>query len=206
MKPRSFLYAAALAALFGGMMEYGYVRAQTGGDQIVDGIGETSLVARYTLDASGKDRSRDSHDATIHGGTFVDDKQFGKVLSLTGESGSYVELPANSLAEADTLSVVGWVNLKADAAGQVLFDFGKSNTARITAALTGSNGYSAKINNQGVSGGAPIAKDKWVHVAIVLDGAAKTLTLYADGAKVAQEKNLTATLDQAIDKNNADAN
>src|SRR5690349_5873665 len=141
MKPRSFLYAAALVALFGGgVMQYSYVRAQTGGDQIVDGIGETSLVARYVLDGSGKDRSRDNRDASVHGATFVDDKQFGKVLSLTGQSGSDLELPGNSLAEADTVSVVGWVNLKSDTPGQVLFDFGKSNTARITASLTGSNG------------------------------------------------------------------
>src|SRR5215831_4603955 len=87
--------------------------AQGDGDQILDGIGETSLIARFTLDGNTQDRSRDSHHATLHGsgGTFVDDKQFGRVLSLSGEDGDYLSLPVGTLAEAETLSVVGWIYL-----------------------------------------------------------------------------------------------
>jgi hypothetical protein len=66
-------------------------RAQATGDQILDGIGETSLIARYVLDGNAQDRSRDSHHATLHGGAaFVDDKQFGSVLELSGKADDYV--------------------------------------------------------------------------------------------------------------------
>ena len=60
------------------------VMAQNGGgDQILDGIGETALIARYELNGNVEDHSRNTYNAALHGaGTaFVDDARFGKVLS-----------------------------------------------------------------------------------------------------------------------------
>src|SRR5215217_5192281 len=62
------------------------VRAQEG-DQILDGIGETGLIARYVFDGDVKDWSRNNLHARIEGpGTkFINDNRFGKkVLSLSG--------------------------------------------------------------------------------------------------------------------------
>src|SRR5689334_18481861 len=111
---RTRLFYMALSAMV--LLTNGVCSAQGDGDQILDGIGETSLIARYMFDGNTQDRSRDGHHASLHGtgGTFVDDKQFGRVLSLSGEDGVYLSLPAATLAEAETLSVVGWVFLAAD--------------------------------------------------------------------------------------------
>jgi len=56
------------------------------GDQFLDGIGETALIARYLFNGNVEDRSRNSFHAALHGqqAAFVDDEQFGKVLSLPG--------------------------------------------------------------------------------------------------------------------------
>jgi uncharacterized protein len=222
--------ASALLVLLGGGLWFVSARAQgtrggaTGGDQIVDGIGETSLIARYPLDGNVNDRSRDGRNATLRMDNgqgaarpvpaFVNDNQFGRVLSLPGDSGAYLELPASALANADALSVVGWVYLNADVAEQRFFDFGKSATASIYCTPTGTDakdGYRTRITATGTAGeqgptGPRIATGKWVHLAVVLDGAAKTLTAYADGVKVDQTKNLAASLDQAIDQKNPEAN
>ena len=51
-----------------------------GGDQFLDGIGETALVARYVLNGNTTDRSRNNHQAVLQGsgGTYVEDDSLGK--------------------------------------------------------------------------------------------------------------------------------
>ena len=142
-------------AAFGNLVWIQSASAQ-GGDQVLDGIGETSLVARFVLDGNAQDRSRDSHNATLHGSgaTFVEDKQFGRALSLSGEDDAYVSLPAATLGEADTISVVGWVNLGANTPKQRLFDFGKNANASFYCMLTGADakeGYRARITTSGAT-------------------------------------------------------
>ena len=46
-----------------------------GGDQFLDGIGETGLIARYVLNGNAEDSSQQpvSRDDARHGGTFVED-------------------------------------------------------------------------------------------------------------------------------------
>ena len=222
MKNQMVVATCALAVLLSTLLVITMARAQGnrpgggGGDQIVDGIGETSLVARYPLQGNANDTSRDGHHGTLHGSgaSFVDDKQFGKVLSLSGEKETYLELPSGSLSDADTISVVGWVYLNADVAGQRFFDFGKSAEARIYCTPTGTaaaDGYRAKITTGGAAGeqgpaAARIPTGKWVHLAVVLDGTTRTLTTYVDGVRAAQAKNVTAALEQAVDQQNGKAN
>ena len=144
---------------------------------------------------------------------FVDDKQFGRVLSLSGEDGAYLSLPAATLVEVESLSIVGWVNLAADSPNQRLFDFGK-NADRAFIAATGADakdGYRARITASGAANeqgpaAAQIATDRWVFPAVVLDPANKTLTIYADGARVGQTKNIAVGIDQVLDQQNADRN
>lgn len=53
------------------------IKAQ--GDQILDGIGETGLIARYVFDNDQKDWSRNNLHAEIHGDAkFVEDDFFQK--------------------------------------------------------------------------------------------------------------------------------
>ena len=72
------------------------VDAETEGDQFLDGIGETALIARYPFNGTVEDSSRNSYNAKIDGdnAVFVDDEHFGKVLSLPGgEDGAFVQIP-----------------------------------------------------------------------------------------------------------------
>src|SRR4026209_2629142 len=82
------------------------------GDQFLDGIGETGLVARYVLSDDAEDSSRNQFHAALHGSgaEFVDDGRFRRVRLLTGD-GSHVQLPSRTLAGEDTLSIAGWLYL-----------------------------------------------------------------------------------------------
>ena len=62
----------ALAILITGVMgllavAHGVEQSTQGGDQILDGIGETSLVARYQLDSNAEDSSRNQFHASLRG-------------------------------------------------------------------------------------------------------------------------------------------
>jgi hypothetical protein len=49
-------------------------QAPQGGDQMLDGIGETSLIARYQLNGTAEDSSRNQLHAKVMGtGAFVED-------------------------------------------------------------------------------------------------------------------------------------
>src|SRR5688572_7206448 len=74
-----------------------------GGDQFLDGIGETALNARYVLNGNTTDRSRNNHQATLQGSgaTYVDDDKFGKVLSLPGSGNAFLQIPGATLEGAD---------------------------------------------------------------------------------------------------------
>ena len=107
------------------------------GDQILDGIGETGVLARYVLDTSVEDSSRNQAHAELRGtGVFVDDAQFQRALLLTGD-GSHVQLPGGVLSGEDTLSVSAWLFLPTGASGPV-FDFGQSASTRFVATAAAS--------------------------------------------------------------------
>ena len=85
----------------------GQVQTTGGGDQFLDGIGETALVARYVFNGNAEDRSRNNLHAALRGdGTaFVQDPRFGQtVLQLSGKGG-YVQLPGQALSGEDAMSV-----------------------------------------------------------------------------------------------------
>ena len=108
-------------------------QATQGGDQMLDGIGETSLIARYQLNGTAEDSSRNQLHAKVMGtGAFVEDGT-RRVLLLTGD-GSFVQLPSNTAAGEDAIAVAGWLYLPTRATGPV-FDFGQSATTRLSAVV-----------------------------------------------------------------------
>jgi DUF1680 family protein len=189
--------------------------AQGGGDQMLDGIGETSLIARYVFDGNAEDRSRDGLHATLHGkGSYVDDSQFGKVLSLPGEEeGGYVEIAGDALAGMDTISVTGWLLVRSDTPWQRFFDFGRDATSNFFCTPIGdeeSEGYRARITTAGWGeeqgpATARVALDKWVHLAVVLDAANKTLTSYVDGVEVGTDT-ADVSLEDVLNQDDGSAN
>ena len=188
-----------------------------GGDQFLDGIGETALIARYLFNGNVEDRSRNSFHATLHGekGSFVEDEQFGKVLSLPGgEDGAYVQLPSHALNDNEDLSVTGWVNVKDLTPWQRFFDLGQSAERYFYCTPVGeerTDGCRTRITasgyNQEVGPSAfRVEAGKWVHLAVVLNTTTKTLSLYVDGLRVAQTADMDLSLTDILNQDNPDAN
>jgi DUF1680 family protein len=178
----------------------GLPSAQQPGDQFLDGIGETGLVARYVLDRNAEDSSRNQFHATLRGtgGSFVEDPQFRRALLLTGD-GSHLELPPNAIEGEDTLSITGWLFLPTGASGPV-FDFGSA--ANRLAARASSAGFRASVTVNGGArpevAGKPLLENQWVHFAVVLDPAARVLRTYIDGARVGEASGVAVTATQLV--------
>jgi len=74
----SFLALSTIAAVVAQQaVPTGQTAGQTGGDQFLDGIGETSLIARYQFNGNTEDSSRNQLHARMlgPGGAFVEDGQ-----------------------------------------------------------------------------------------------------------------------------------
>lgn len=181
--------------------------AQTG-DQFLDGIGETGLIARYVLNGSAEDSSRNQFHAVLRGsgGTFVEDGP-RRVLLLTGD-GSHLQLPGNALTGEDTISVTGWLFLPTGATGHV-FDFGQNASNRLFGEATRA-GFRAAIVTSGVTRGEtavkPVLENQWVHVAVVLDPASRVLTAYVDGARAGQATGVAVNATQIVNQTAAAPN
>jgi uncharacterized protein len=206
---RGFFYVAPMLVAASQAMP---VFAQGGGDQFLDGIGETALVARYIFNGNERDASRNTFHARLQGtgGTYVDDPQFGKVLSLPGGKGAYVQIPGSAMDGVDTISVSAWVRLKSAEPAQMLYDFGQSAASNFFCLLAGPNvseSYRAGITRTGAAGvtgpASPgIPTNRWAHVVVVLDTANKRMSCYLDGARVGQVTGVNLTLEQILDQDN----
>ncbi|WP_431216943.1 beta-L-arabinofuranosidase domain-containing protein [Puia sp. P3] len=193
---RVILFAAVLTQVAGA------AQAQNG-DQILDGIGETGMVARYTFDGDLKDWSRNNLHAKTQSEphSFVNDKRFGKVLSLPGDNNSFITIPAEALNDLESLSISAWVLLRSNQHGQRIFDFGKDARSHFFAAPVGTStqdGFQAlitegKANEKGAVSPA-IELNKWVHLVIVIDIPSKSMTTYADSRQVGESKDIPKEL------------
>jgi DUF1680 family protein len=193
----------------------GQVQTAGGGDQFLDGIGETALVARYVFNGNAEDRSRNNFHAALRGdgAAFVQDPRFGQnVLQLSGKGG-YIQLPGRALSGEDAMSVTGWLSLTSDAPGQRFFDFGQVGAGGIGAWVTGADltaGFRAYVAaGAGAAvetNAAPVPVNRWVHLAVVLDPASRALTGYLNGAPVVRAANVDASASQLFGRASGDAN
>ena len=189
------------------------VNAQ-GGDQILDGIGETGMIARYIFKADANDWSRNNLHASIKGTDFrfVPDSLFGNVLSLTGDSETYISIPEGALTDEESVSIAGWIYLRSAKTGQLFFDFGKDSQMHFFVAPTGTRdkeGFQAQIITKSgnyVASSPALAINKWNHIAVVVNAPSKTLSTYLNGVRVSEVTNLAIELQQLFDINIGDHN
>jgi uncharacterized protein len=179
---------------------HGVGQAPQGGDQFLDGIGETSLTARYVLDTNAEDSSRNQFHAALRGTAgFVDDPLMRRALLLTGD-GSHLQLPAKTLDGEDTISVTGWLFLPTGASGPVV-DFGANEANRLFVTAS-RDGLLASIVSNGAVRNArattAVAENQWLHLALVLDPSAHALSLYVDGTRVAQANDVNVNATQIV--------
>lgn len=177
------------------------------GDQILDGIGETGLISRYTLKADAKDWSRNNLHGNINGKDFkfVTDSLFGNVLDLNGKSATYISLPGDLVSGEESFTMTGWVYLRSTQNGQIFFDFGKSGKSRIQAALTGSKdkeGFQAQVLSDEKSYASTtkvLTLNTWHFLAVVIDMPSKTLLTYVDGQPAGKVTNVDIELSRLFD-------
>lgn len=183
-------------------------RAQNG-DQMLDGIGETGMIARYVFDGDAKDWSRNNLHARLQGAAvqFVNDSRFGKVLSLPGDKDAFVAIPGEALTDIESLSISGWICLRSTQPGQRFFDFGRDATRHFFAAPAGTTarqGFQALVtadkNDKGGAVSPAIEVDKWVHLAIVIDVPSNSLITYVDGKRVGEARGLPKELAEVFGK------
>ncbi|MFC3199716.1 beta-L-arabinofuranosidase domain-containing protein [Parapedobacter deserti] len=195
-----FLGVVLLAAVLNGGIDI--AQAQDG-DQILDGIGETGLVARYVFDGDVKDWSRNNLHASFSGAEakFVKDDRFGSVLSLSGGGNAFVAIPGEAFENIESLSISGWIYLRSEQPGQRFFDFGKNVNNRFFAAPTGTKaqkGFHALITADGKTENSAISPaiktNKWVHLAVVIDVPAKTMITYVDSKPVGEVEDISMEL------------
>lgn len=165
------------------------------GDQILDGIGETALIARYVFDENTKDWSRNNLHAEMKNtkSEFVKDKLFKNALVLPAKSMAYISIPSQTLNSVESLSITGWIWLKSDSDNQIIFDFGKSINSHISISTTNSGkGLLSEIVSEtegtfkATSEG--LVADRWNHFAITIDIADEIFTTYINGKRTAETK------------------
>jgi hypothetical protein len=171
MKALHYCLRACCSLLF---IVLGTITFAQNGDQILDGIGETGLIARYIFKADTRDWSRNnlhasSSDSSVQ---FVNDRRFGKVLSLPGGSKAFVSVPGDVLKDMESFSISSWIQLRSNAPAQVLVGFGKGDNLLFSVAP--------------LQLAPAIELHKWVHFTIVVDIASKTLQTYVNGKQVGE--------------------
>ena len=185
------------------------------GDQILDGIGETGLIARYVFDGDAKDWSRNN----LHGkisdtkAKFVNDEQFGTVLSLPADSKAFVSIPADGLLGEESLSISGWIFLRSPQKDQRFFDFGKNTNSHLFFAPAGTENEAGTqtqvITETGTkykTKSPALETGKWSYVAVVINIPSKSISTYVNGLLVSETKNAELDLAKLFDYNTAEKN
>ena len=156
------------------------------GDQILDGIGETGLIARYTFKSNADDWSRNNLHGNIKGAgyRFATDSLFGTVLSLPDEAESFVIIPGESVSGEESLSISAWIYPRSVGEKQVFFDFGKNSQSRLLVTLTGSGEKTAILaqvqtpaKTHELSSEA-LTINSWHHLVLVINLPSKSLNMF----------------------------
>ena len=205
----SKFFVGAVFFLFTAQMSL--VHAQSG-NQILDGIGETGMIARYIFDGDVKDWSRNNLHARAYGEVdFKDDEQFKKVLSLPGDGKSYISIPGESVQNEESISIATWVNFQSKEPGQLLFDFGKDNRTHFFVAPFGTKeqeGFQAQVILDGkseyevLSTDVEIETDQWFHVALVFDIPSKSMSVFINGQEAGKTENVEIELEDLFTHEN----
>ncbi|MEL0457365.1 beta-L-arabinofuranosidase domain-containing protein [Flavobacteriaceae bacterium SZ-1-7] len=165
------------------------------GNQILDGIGETGLIARYVFEGNLKDWSRNNLHAEIKDGSpeFIEDTLFKKALALNAGNNTYISLPGQTLNSIESLSVTGWIFFKSDADNQFVLDFGKDSSSHVSLKTTeDGTGIQSEIVSETKGVFKTVSKslkpNAWNHVALVIDVSSETLITYINGKHAAETK------------------
>ena len=176
------------------------------------------LSHRYSFSGTGDeavDSVGDAHGTLVD--LTLDDS--GQVHLVTGSNAEYVELPSGLLSDLSSATLEAWFTWKGTATWERLFDFGSTQEGTSGEPGTGETyvfftpraiGGSAlpraaftlngSANEVVCAGSASLSPDVPHHVALSLDTANRTMTLYIDGA-LQSAKAFQSSLDELNDVN-----
>lgn len=183
-----------------------YVAMAQSGDQILDGIGETGLIARYLLEEDTKDWSRNNLHAITNGKeTFTKDKLFKQVLQFSKGSKTFVSLPQGALVGEESLSISAWYYINSEGTN-TLFSFGQEAKAKLEA-VTNADGDTWEVqwvlaNQKYAIAAEGCTANKWHHIAVVIDAPSRTINAFIDGKLTASEKDVDINLEALFNAKN----
>lgn len=165
------------------------------GNQSLDGVGETALSVRYIFDNDVRDWSRNNLHAKVlrDGISFVNDNQFGKVLSLSGKEGAAIGIPSESLNDTKSITIMGWVNMLSDTPNQYVLAIGEGTNGSFGILPTGSDHQKGFLIRMNTNNGnldiqsSEIKLNEWVHFAVVIDDSSTSIGLFINGKQKKQD-------------------
>lgn len=158
--------------------------------------GEKDLLIHLPFEDNLADKTANLNHAALHGAPTYRSGQIGeRALSLDGST-HFVQL-SPVLPHHDKLTIAAWVYARSSSnTGQRIFDFGNDANEYLYLTPRGDSGNMRfAIRNgeeeQYLDAPAPLARSRWVHVAITLDTSG--VSLYVDGEQVAESQAITIT-------------
>jgi len=156
---------------------------------------DPTMIAYYKFDetsgTSASDSSGNGKTGTLNGGcTWVAGKT-NNGINLDGATG-YVSLPNGLVSTLTNFSIVTWAKLDATNYWSRVFDFGSGTDSYMFLCLTDGLRYAIKPSGQGEQTcdyATAIPTGVWKHLAVTQSG--NTVTIYVDGAQVAQNTGIT---------------
>jgi len=184
------------------------IKAQEG-DQILDGIGETALTARYVLDGDLRDWSRNNLHGELQGSdvVFLEDDVFGTVASLKTGDQNGIKLPGKLVGGQESLTISGWFKTES---GQnlSLIDFGVNAQNHLSIGISDGD-LIAKVDADSNSIQAKkqgLKSKQWHHFVVIHNIVTSRLELYVDGKLEDSTAILNHGLDQILDLKNSNNN
>jgi len=175
--------------------------------------GAGNLALHYAFENDIVDQTGNGYDGTPMDTLFYADAagSLGRALSFDGID-DYVELPIGALiGSLSDITVALWVDVaESSISWQRIFDFGTSSSAGylFLCPRTGTNGpVRVAITPTGGAGesfveSATNLTPGWHHLAVVIDSAAMTISLYVDGALAASGATTTLPRDLGVPTQN----
>ena len=169
--------------------------------------GTDGLVAQYAFEDNVTDGTGNGYDGTAMNNPYYEDAvgDLGRAMSFDGIN-DYVDLPIGSLiGSLSDMTVATWVNFSnLGGSWQRIFDFGTSSTAgyMFLCPREGTGGPMRFAITPTAGGGESVIvvpatlASGWHHVAVTIDSASMTASVYVDGAVAGS--GATATLPQDL--------
>ena len=167
-------------------------RDHNGGDMLsITTALASDMLGNYTFETDTSDRSAGtSYDGTLNGNaTIVTDAERGPVLSLDGDD-DFVQIDG-LLSEPANVTLSSWVNLDSlDTSGAVVISMGTSPALYFHTDGTLVGFYESGGSSNTVQSTDSLLGTGWRHVAVSIDAANSSMTLYIDGVAVSTTSTL----------------